>query len=106
MATCSFTVTVFNVCIQDDANPTTVFLGNSLTGDYRLCCGGVTFTGKAKVSRVGNVVTFEHNATDRKLLVKDDEGSFKGSASFQFPQGVTRCTISDRDTRNNSCTCQ
>jgi hypothetical protein len=106
MATCSFTVTVFNVCIQDDANPGNVFLGNSLTGDYRLCCGGTVFTGKAKVSRVGNVVTFEHNATDRKLLVKDDEGTFKGSASFQFPQGVTRCTISDRDTRNNSCTCQ
>lgn len=105
-ATCSFTVTVFNVCLQDDSNPNMVFLGNSLTGDYRYCCNGTVFTGRASVSRTGNIVTFIHNATDRKVLAKDDEGTFKGSASLQFPVGVTRCTLTDRDTRNNSCICQ
>src|SRR6185503_12292687 len=48
-ATCSFTVTVFNVCLQDDANPTIVFLGNATTGAYRFCCGGTIFTGTATV---------------------------------------------------------
>src|SRR5581483_2632229 len=105
-ASCSFSVTVFNVCVQDDSNPSIVFLGNSLTGDYRFCCNGTTFTGKAKVTVIGSTVTFEHNATDRRVSVKDDEGAFKATASLQMPPGTTRCTITDRDTRNNSCTCQ
>ncbi|HJQ26094.1 MAG TPA: HYR domain-containing protein [Blastocatellia bacterium] len=105
-ATCSFSVSVFNVCIQDDSNPSIVFLGNSKTGDYRFCCGGTTFTGKAKVTIAGNVVTFEHNATDRKVLVRDDEGAFRATGSLQMPPGTTRCTITDRDTRNNTCICQ
>ncbi|HJQ27282.1 MAG TPA: HYR domain-containing protein, partial [Blastocatellia bacterium] len=105
-ATCSFSVSVFNVCVQDDSNPSIVFLGNSKTGDYRFCCGGTTFTGKAKVTIAGNLVTFEHNATDRKVLVRDDEGAFRATGSLQTPPGTTRCTITDRDTRNNTCICQ
>jgi hypothetical protein len=103
---CSFTVSVFNVCLQDDSNPGTVFLGNSLTGDYRFCCNGTTFPGKAKVTRQGNVVTFEQNGAAMKVLAKDDEGTFKGTASLQVPPGTNRCTIADRDTRNSLAICQ
>ena len=105
-ASCSFTVTTFNVCIQDDSNASTVFLGNSLTGDYRFCCGGTTFTGKAKVTRVGSIVSFDVSGTSIKLTAKDDEGAFKGSATLQVPVGVTKCTITDRDTRNSQPACQ
>jgi hypothetical protein len=105
-ATCSFTVSVFNVCLQDDSNPSIVFLGNTITGAYRFCCGGTTYTGTAQVTKKGNVATFQHNAADRRVLATDDEGAFKGTASLQSPPGTTRCTISDRDTRNNSCVCQ
>jgi hypothetical protein len=98
---CAFTVTVFNVCLQDDANPALGFLGNSSTGEYLLCAGGSTFTGIAEVLRKGNVITFQQNAEDRRVLAKDDEGVFRGTASLQAPAGTIRCTIADRDTRNS-----
>jgi hypothetical protein len=105
-ASCSFKVSVFDICVQDDGNPLTVVLVNSLTGDYRFCCNGTAFTGKGKVTIRGSVYTLEHNATDRRVLVTDDESSHRGNASLQVPVGTTRCTISDRDTRNNTCLCQ
>jgi HYR domain-containing protein len=105
-ATCSFTVTVFNVCLQDDSVPATVFLGNTLTGDYRFCCGGTIFTGKALVIRRGSEVTFQHNPADRRVQATDDEAVFRGTASIQFPAGTIKCTITDRNTRDNSCICQ
>jgi len=106
IASCSFRVSVFNVCLQDDANPSTVVLVSVATGDYRFCCNGTTFTGRGKVSIRGSIYTLEHNTIDRRVLVNDDEATHRGSASLQTPVGVTRCTISDRDTRNNSCVCQ
>jgi hypothetical protein len=105
-ASCSFTVFVFDVCLQDDSNPGIVFQGNATTGEYHFCCGDTTFTGTARVTKKGRIITFEQSATDRRLLVRDDESVFRGSASLQFPPGVMRCTIGDRDTRNNSCICQ
>ncbi|MEK6289353.1 MAG: HYR domain-containing protein [Acidobacteriota bacterium] len=103
-ATCSFTVSVFNVCLQDDSNPGIVFLGNTVTGDYRFCCRGTIFTGRAQVTRKGNIATFEQFGPDRKVLAKYDGGVNRGSASIQSQ--VASCTITDRDTRNNSCVCQ
>jgi hypothetical protein len=104
-AACSFTVTVFDVCLQDDNNPGTVLLFNSLTGDYRFCCNGITYTGKGKATRQGCIYTLEHNTTDRRVLGKIDKAIFKSTASLQSPPGSLRCAISDRDTRNNSCSC-
>jgi len=105
-ASCTFQVCGFNVCLQDDSNPGIVFQGNSSTGEYRFCCGGTLFTGIARVTKKGNLITFEQNGPDLRLLVRDDESVFRGSASLQFPPGVLKCTIGDRDTRNNSCVCQ
>lgn len=102
-ATCSFFVTVFNVCLQDDSNPGIVFLGNTITGAYRFCCRGTLFTGIAKVTKKGSTATFEQNGPDRKVLAKYDGGVSRGSASIQSSLGT--CTITDRDTRNNSCVC-
>jgi hypothetical protein len=104
-ATCSFTITEFDLCLQDDSNPGVVFLGNSVTGDYRFCCNGTIFTGQATVIRKGSVVTFEHNAADRRLVARVDGAIFRGTASIQSPPGTIRCTITDRDTRNNTCAC-
>ena len=108
--TCSFTVgvnnSVFNVCLKAESNPSTVFLGNTITGAYRFCCGGTTFTGVASVTKRGNIATFQQNGPDRRVTATIDGGVFKGSASLQSPPGTTRCTIADRDTRNNNCVCQ
>ncbi|MBI3649907.1 MAG: S8 family serine peptidase [Acidobacteria bacterium] len=107
-SSCSFTVTVvipFDVCIQDDSNPNNVFLANSTTGAYRFCCSGTPYTGIAVVTKKGNVITFQHNAADRRLQATKDGGTFKASASLQSPPGTTKCAIIDRDTRNNTCSC-
>ncbi len=105
-ASCTFNVTVFDLCVQDDGNPSTVVLINSITGDYRFCCDGVTYTGKGTITRRGSLYTLEHNKAGRRVLVKDDESVHKGSGSLQAPPGTTRCTITDRNTQDNSCACQ
>jgi len=104
-ATCGFTVTVFDVCMQDDSNPATVLLFNSLTGDYRFCCGGSTFTGRGIVTIRGCIINLQHNPFDRRVLATVDKSVFRGTASLQSPPGSIKCTITDRDVRNNSCAC-
>ena len=104
-ASCSFTVTAFDVCLQDDSNPATVLLFNSITGQYRFCCGGTIFTGVGTVSKKGCLITLQHNPGDRRLQANVDKTQFKGNAALQFPPGVMKCTIMDRDIRNNSCVC-
>ena len=104
-ATCNFTVSVFNACLQDDSNPGTVLLFNTLTGDYSFCCGGSVYTGKGTVISKGNMWSLTHNA-DRRVSATLDSSVNRGTASLQIPPGTTRCTITDRDTRNNACQCQ
>lgn len=105
-ASCTFRVNVFNGCVQDDTNPSTVLLLNSITGDYRFCCGGTTFTGRGTVSIRGCTIALQHNTSDRRVAASLDTSAFKGSASLQAPPGTIKCSINDRDTRNNSCVCQ
>jgi hypothetical protein len=102
---CSFTVTVFDVCLQDDTNPNTTMVWNSLTGDYRFCCGGSTFVGRGLVSRKGSVFTLTSSPADRRLSATVDATQNKGTASLQAPPGTNRCSINDRDIRNNTGAC-
>ena len=104
-ASCTFKVSVFDLCLQDDSNSGTVLLINSVTGDYIFCCSGMTFSGKGTISKTGSTYKLTHNAIDRRVLATDDEAQHKGTASLQSPPGVTKCTITDRNTLNNSCTC-
>jgi hypothetical protein len=105
-ATCSFTVTLFNACVQDDANPSRVLLWNTQTGDYRFCCNGSVFTGRGTVVTQGCTFTLNHIAADRRVSGKMDLSNFKGEGSLQAPAGKLVCSISDRDIRNNTCQCQ
>ncbi|MEK6304147.1 MAG: HYR domain-containing protein [Acidobacteriota bacterium] len=107
-ATCTFTISVFNGRLQDDSagcNNTVLF--NTLTGDYRWCCNGTIYAGRATVSKAGNNYTLTHQPPDRRVLIKLLAGSFppSGSGSLQSPPGLTRCSIQDRDTRNDTCIC-
>jgi hypothetical protein len=99
-------VTTFDVCVQDDSQLATVLLFNSFTGDYLFCCGGTTFTGRGTVQKQGGTYTLTHNTAERRVMGKLEGPLNRGSASLQWPVGTMRCTISDRDTRNNSCSCQ
>ncbi|HTF37218.1 MAG TPA: HYR domain-containing protein, partial [Blastocatellia bacterium] len=107
-ATCSFTVTTFDTALQDDSNPATILLWNSITGQYRFCCNGITFTGVGKATRQGCVYTLEHNPADRRVLGRVDKAVHTGSGAIQAPLGTTRCTITDRNTLNdtNLTSCQ
>jgi hypothetical protein len=105
-ATCSFTVTVFSGCLQDDSNPANVVLFNAATGEYRFCCGGAIFSGVGTVLVKGCIVTIQHYPADRRVLIKFDGSVGVGTASLQSPPGTIRCTITDRNTKNNNCACQ
>jgi len=102
---CSFIVTTFNICLQDDSNPAIVILLNSFTGDYLFCVNGSTWTGRGTVQKQGNLYTLTHNTPGRRVLAKYDGSQNKGTASLQSPVGTMTATISDRDTRNNACSC-
>jgi hypothetical protein len=102
-AGCSFSVTVFDVCLQDDASQSVAIVWNSVTGDYRFSCAGVIYTGRGVVARKGSVFTLIHNPADRRLFASVDSTQNKGTATLQAPPGANLCTINDRDIRNNSC---
>jgi HYR domain-containing protein/pre-peptidase len=106
-ATCSFTITTFDVALQDDANPANVLLWNSITGQYRFCCNGSLFTGIGKVQRQGCVYLLDHtSAVDKRVLGRVDKAVHAGTASLQSPPGTGRCTIQDRNTLNDTPVCQ
>lgn len=105
-ATCSFTVTVFNGCLQDDTNPGNVVLFNTFTGEYRFCCNGVLVaSGIGTVTSKGCSITIQHNAPTYRVTIKPEFAVKKGSASIQKPIGSVLCTITDRNMLNNSCLC-
>ncbi|HKQ07968.1 MAG TPA: HYR domain-containing protein [Blastocatellia bacterium] len=107
-ATCSFSVSVFDGRLQDDSegcNNTVLF--NTVTGEYRWCCHGTIFTGRAKVTRAGNTYSLSQSAADRRVQINLNAGAStpNGNASLQVPVGKTICVISDRDIRNDTCLC-
>ncbi len=105
-ASCSFTITVFNACVQDDTVPGKVILFNTVTGEYRACCGtSFTLTGQGTVTRQGCIYTLQHNAPGWRVTARIDFAVKKGSGSMQLTPGNTVCTITDRDIRNNTCQC-
>ena len=104
-AACAFAITVFDLRLQDDTNPSTVLLVNSQTGEYRLWANGTTYTGTGVISKRGCAITLTHNAADRRLQASVDTSVARGNASLQRPAGTVFCTISDRDIRNDSTLC-
>jgi uncharacterized repeat protein (TIGR01451 family) len=108
-ATCTFKVTVFDICIQNNADASQVLLINSFTGDYVFCCqASLKVTGKGTVTKQGNTFTLTHNTSDRRVsgrTMPNGAGGYSGNASLQKPVGQTKCSFIDDDHRNNSCNC-
>lgn len=106
-AVCSFNVTVFDVRVQDDTNPATVLLFNSITGDYRLCYNGKTYTGVGLVKKQGCIVSLDDTqGPTRRLTARVDFSVARGEAAMQMPAGTMLCTLLDRDLRNDTTLCQ
>lgn len=123
------TVVVFDHCLQDDSNPALVVLWNTFTGDYNFCSGPpaaganpisfstMDFSGgvflatgdSLDLNKQGaGVLTLQSNNTDRRVLINLSAGSFphSGSATLQTSNPKQTFTITDRDTRNNTCVCK
>jgi hypothetical protein len=104
-ASCSFTVSTFNICLQDDDNPSVVLRFNSATGDYIFCCGGTVYTGNGTVTIKPNQIRLEDETATIKLDAKVQTQSNKGSASLQQLHGPSLCSIKDKNLSNNTCLC-
>jgi len=104
---CSFNISLFDNVLQDDSNPANELLWNSLTGAYRFCCNGTTLTGVGKSLRQGCVFTLDHTSgLALRVVGRVDKAVHTGTASLQAPPGTIRCTITDRNTLNDTVTCQ
>lgn len=103
-ASCSFTISVFDVALDDDSG-NGVLLWVSGSGAYRYCTGGTIFTGIGTPTNKGSTFTLTHNPQDRRLSASYDASTKHGSAGMQvFSMGQT-FTILDRITTNNTFLC-
>jgi hypothetical protein len=105
MSMCSFVVTTFDICLEDDTDATRVLLFNSNTGDYVFCCNGQRLTGKGRIKKKGGEITLEHNNGNRRVMGKVTGFLKKGHASLKSPPGAPACTITDSNIDNNACNC-
>ena len=108
-ASCSFNVTVWDVCIQDDMKKDYI-LFNSFTGDYKFVrCGvdGFVMTGRGVVTRVGCITKLRDDT--RVESASFDRCSIAplntGSATIKRRQPDTTFILNDRNILNNSPTC-
>jgi hypothetical protein len=101
---CSFVVTTFDVCMQDDSTGAVLFW-NSTTGAWFMCCGGNTYSGVGVPTKTGLIFKLVQNSGVNRLNATADKSTNKGTATLQNPPGVTKCTIMDRNLLNDTCTC-
>ncbi|MDQ3013178.1 MAG: S8 family serine peptidase, partial [Acidobacteriota bacterium] len=107
-ASCSFTVTVWDACIKDDASGD-YLLFNTFTGDYKFVrCSTDLFTmiGRGEITRVGCTVRLHDDSRvdasfDRCLIAPRNSGS----GAIKRRQPDTTFNLKDRDILNNSPTC-
>lgn len=95
----------FDSCMSDDGSGGSLRF-NSDNGDYIFCAGGKTFTGTGSVTKIGKVITLQHNASDRRLAASINTGTRTGSGMIQSPVGKTVGSISDRNTADSTCQCR
>jgi hypothetical protein len=95
----------FDYCVQDDSTGNILQL-NSGSGDYLFTnCHGVILVGKGVVTKKGNIITLQHNASDRRVLARIDGSSKRATGSIQlFSQGLA-FGLTDRNISNNICLC-
>jgi hypothetical protein len=96
----------FDLCLQDDSSGDTLLI-SSTTGEFVLCCAAIEtgLSGFGTIKKKGCVFTFQHNTLRYRLTASVDTCQRKGSASVQLTSSGIMCTIVDRDTANNTCTC-
>lgn len=103
-AMCSFTVTVFDVSIQEEG-PSGKLLFNSSTGEYLICCDGTRLSGRGTATRRGCTFYLQDAPPGWRLIAVATTCANTGTATLQLPPGRPKCQIRDRDIRNNTPGC-
>lgn len=104
--TCTATVVVhtFDICLQDDANPSTTIMWNTITGDYLFNKTGSNLAGNASsVTKQNCLISLEHVTADRHVSATIDLCSATGSAKVEGGPDKNTFNISDRNRTNNDC---
>jgi hypothetical protein len=96
----------FDACIQDDSSGTVLQI-NTTTGDYQFSnCGGLIVGGTGSLLIKGSIITLQQYSSDRRILARIDGSVSRATATIQLlPQGLT-FTITDRNTRDDTCACR
>lgn len=108
IANCTFTVTVFGFCLQDESNPGNFVLIHPTTGDYIFYCdGNPVASGRGTLNVKACIGSIDHTKGNRRVHIQWDTtaqgGKGAGTASVQ--RGPTiRCQITDKNMSNNTCT--
>jgi len=109
IATCTFTITGFSFCLQDDVNPGNVVLVDAVSGAYRFCCGGVLVaTGKGTITTRGCIGSIDDTKGARRVHIQWDtsaNGVGAGTAIIQVSPNKTVCQITDMKMTDNNCSC-
>jgi hypothetical protein len=110
MATCTFPVSVFSFCLQDDSNPGNVVLVNAQTGDFFFCCGGVPIaSGRGTLTTHGCIGSIDASKGNRQVHIQWDTAANSslgaGTAYVQKLSNKTICQITDKNMSNNTCQC-
>jgi hypothetical protein len=99
----SFTVSVFNVCLVDDNNPSVRLLIDTVTGEYRFFRGGNVYSGRGVVIRNGCSFALLDSAAGRLLTAAVDTSLKKGAAALVISGSRQPFLITDRNLANNNC---
>ena len=100
---CGFTVTVFNVGLQDDSDPSTKLLINTSTGQYQFYCGGTAYAGTGSIAMGGCTMTLVHNSGNRRVQATLETANKRGTANLLIVgSAAPPCRITDRDMTNDS----
>jgi hypothetical protein len=123
------TVVVYDICIQDDTDPSRVLLFMTTTSDFKFCpgtgsganaaapisLGTSDFTGGISVqagdgldvvTRNGAITVGDFSYAGSHTQFQVDSFSHSGNATVRMTNPDQTFTITDRDTRNNTCTCK
>ncbi len=109
-ASCSFTVSTFSFCLQDETNPGNVVLVNAQTGDFSFCCGGDQIaSGRGTLTTRGCIGSIDGTKGDRQVHIQWDtsanNGAGEGTAYVQKLNNKVVCQITDKNMSNNTCQC-
>jgi Repeat of unknown function (DUF5650) len=99
-----FRFRAFDACLQDDGNPNTSVAFNTQSGAYVFCAGGAQYSGMGTITRRGSTISLQHMASDRRLTLTLDTAVNRATGSLQ-KLGVGIFSLTDRDTRNDTCPC-